>query len=56
MQMRHTSAQMLFSVYGDWMPDHNAGQPVLLNAKLGINAHTASRQEWSIIKTNYSEG
>lgn len=37
-QMGHTSAQMLFSVYGDWMPDHNADQLALLNAKLGTNA------------------
>lgn len=46
MQMGHTSAQMLFSVYGDWMPDHNADQLALLNAKLGSNApympHTKS--------------
>ena len=37
-QMGHTSAQMLFNVYGDWIPDHNADQLALLNAKLGKNA------------------
>lgn len=37
-QMGHTSAQMLFNVYGDWIPDHNSDQLTLLNSKLGKNA------------------
>ncbi|ALX93313.1 integrase [Serratia fonticola] len=37
-QMGHTSAQMLFNVYGDWIPDHNTDQLALLNSKLSKNA------------------
>jgi len=37
-QMGHASAQMVFNVYGDWIPDQNAEQIELLNAKLGKNA------------------
>ncbi|MCE9870310.1 MULTISPECIES: site-specific integrase [Hafniaceae] len=37
-QMGHTSAQMLFNVYGDWIPDHNSDQLALLNSKLSNNA------------------
>jgi len=34
-QMGHTSAQMVYSVYGTWMNDNNAEQIAMLNQKLG---------------------
>ncbi|WP_374206941.1 DinB/UmuC family translesion DNA polymerase [Pantoea alfalfae] len=33
-QMGHSSAQMVYSVYGSWMPESSAGQVALLNEKL----------------------
>ncbi|MBD8159186.1 DUF3596 domain-containing protein [Pantoea agglomerans] len=33
-QMGHSSAQMVYSVYGSWMPESSAGQVALLNQKL----------------------
>ncbi|ELI9035821.1 DUF3596 domain-containing protein [Morganella morganii] len=37
-QMGHTSAQMIFSVYGNWMQGNNETQVALLNEKLSHNA------------------
>ncbi|MEK9497044.1 site-specific integrase, partial [Photorhabdus sp. P32] len=37
-QMGHTSAQMIFTVYGNWMPENNASQVELLNAKFSQSA------------------
>ncbi|NDJ59392.1 site-specific integrase [Enterobacteriaceae bacterium 4M9] len=37
-QMGHTSAQMVYSVYGKWMTDNNANQIDILNANFGGNA------------------
>ncbi|MHA3550863.1 Arm DNA-binding domain-containing protein [Yersinia enterocolitica] len=37
-QMGHASAQMVFSVYGEWMPDSNDEQMALINAKFSQNA------------------
>ncbi|UNK54119.1 tyrosine-type recombinase/integrase [Rahnella aceris] len=34
-QMGHTSAQMVYSVYGTWMNDNNGEQIAMLNQKLG---------------------
>lgn len=34
-QMGHTSAQMVYSVYGTWMNDNNVEQIAMLNQKLG---------------------
>ncbi len=33
-QMGHASAQMVYTVYGDWMPENNDEQVTLLNQKL----------------------
>ena len=37
-QMGHTSAQMVYSVYGKWMTDNNDNQLAILNANFGGNA------------------
>lgn len=37
-QMGHTSAQMVYSVYGKWMTDNNTNQMEILNANFGGNA------------------
>ncbi|MFQ6288769.1 site-specific integrase [Yersinia enterocolitica] len=37
-QLGHASAQMVFSVYGEWMPDSNDEQMALINAKCSQNA------------------
>ncbi|HFK7188733.1 TPA: DUF3596 domain-containing protein [Serratia odorifera] len=37
-QMGHTSAQMVYSVYGKWMSDNNHDQLSILNANFGGNA------------------
>ncbi|HBU6365750.1 TPA: site-specific integrase, partial [Citrobacter freundii] len=37
-QMGHTSAQMVYSVYGKWMSDNNDNQLAILNANFGGNA------------------
>ncbi|MEL0569355.1 MULTISPECIES: tyrosine-type recombinase/integrase [Citrobacter freundii complex] len=37
-QMGHTSAQMVYSVYGKWMADNNDNQLAILNANFGGNA------------------
>ncbi|EJF7711344.1 site-specific integrase [Providencia rettgeri] len=37
-QMGHSSAQMIFTVYGDWMPENNNDQVEMLNSKLSNNA------------------
>ena len=37
-QMGHTSAQMVYQVYGKWMSDNNANQLAILNANFGGNA------------------
>lgn len=37
-QMGHTSAQMVYSVYGKWMSDNNHDQLSILNASFGENA------------------
>lgn len=37
-QMGHTSAQMVYSVYGKWMADNNTNQMAILNANFGGNA------------------
>lgn len=48
-QMGHSSAQMVYSVYGSWMPESSAGQVALLNEKLTgcvppmPHSHIASR-------------
>lgn len=34
-QMGHTSAQMVYSVYGKWMTDNNDNQLAILNANFG---------------------
>lgn len=36
-QMGHSSPQMLYQVYGDWMPDNNVEQVELINAKIKQN-------------------
>lgn len=37
-QMGHTSAQMVYSVYGKWMADNNANQMAIMNANFGGDA------------------
>jgi integrase len=37
-QMGHTSAQMVYSVYGKWMSDNNSNQLDILNANFGGDA------------------
>lgn len=37
-QMGHTSAQMVYSVYGKWMSDNNDNQLAILNANFGGSA------------------
>lgn len=37
-QMGHTSAQMVYTVYGKWMIDNNSNQMAILNANFGGNA------------------
>ena len=37
-QMGHTSAQMVYSVYGKWMTDNNTNQMAILNANFSENA------------------
>lgn len=37
-QMGHSSAQMVYTVYGAWMPGNSADQIEMLNRKLGGNA------------------
>lgn len=37
-QMGHTSAQMVYSVYGKWMNDHNGNQMEILNANFSSDA------------------
>lgn len=37
-QMGHTSAQMVYNVYGKWMTDNNGNQMDILNANFGGNA------------------
>ncbi|HAU8266651.1 TPA: site-specific integrase [Kluyvera intermedia] len=37
-QMGHTSAQMVYSVYGKWMNDHNGNQMDILNANFSSDA------------------
>lgn len=34
-QMGHTSAQMVYNVYGKWMTDNNSNQMAILNANFG---------------------
>lgn len=47
-QMGHSSAQMVYQVYGSWMAENNHDQVALLNQKFGGYAplvpHAASRQ------------
>ncbi|MGX8942256.1 Arm DNA-binding domain-containing protein [Symbiopectobacterium sp. Eva_TO] len=37
-QMGHSSPQMLYQVYGDWMPGNNDDQIALINSKIAQNA------------------
>lgn len=33
--MGHTSAQMVYNIYGKWMTDNNSNQMAILNANFG---------------------
>lgn len=37
-QMGHSSAQMIYSVYGNWMPENNESQIEMLNSKFSTHA------------------
>ncbi|WP_140919063.1 site-specific integrase [Limnobaculum xujianqingii] len=45
-QMGHSSAQMLYSVYGDWMPEQSANQISLLNEKLSKNVPSIPHKKY----------
>jgi integrase len=49
-QLGHSSAQMVYTVYGSWMPENSIDQVEMLNQKLGRNAPLVPQDKLEIRK------